>query len=97
MGIVYGKAVTLDLWISETAEGNFTKIGRVHYVVAKFVCANSQKKLVAGFFPGAYPTCSSSDGFFEFIKRSTAQTAEPILTRNTSKEPVWAKEVPLRG
>ena len=35
--------------------------------------------------------------FFGFINQATAQTAEPIFTHNTSKEPVWAKEVPFGG
>ena len=94
MGIVNGKAVTLDLSISETAERNFTKIGTGNYVAAKFMCAKFHKNRAAGFFPSAYPTCSSSDGiflvFFGFISQGIAQTAEPILTFNTSKEPVWA-------
>jgi hypothetical protein len=62
------------------------------------------KKSGGGFFPGAYATCSSSDGIFffvffflGFINQATAQTAEPIFTHNTSKEPVWAKEVPFGG
>ena len=98
MGIVNGTAVTLDLWISETAEENFTKIGRVHYVVAKCVCANFQKNWWRGFSPAhtqhVHPPMAF---FFCFISQGTGQTAEPILTRNTSKEPFWAKEVPLRG
>ena len=64
MGIVNGKAVTLDLWISEIAEGNLTKIGTGNYVAAKFMCAKFYRKSGGGFFPGAYPTCSSSDGIF---------------------------------
>ena len=51
MGIVNGKAVTLDRCISETAEGNLTKIGRGHYVAAKFMCAKFQKNRETGFSP----------------------------------------------
>ena len=89
MSLVNVKAVIFDLCISETDEENLVKIGRGRHVAAKFVCANL-KKWARGF---------SSDGIFSFcfIKRGTSQTAEPILTRNTSKEPVWAKEVPLRS
>jgi len=32
---------------------------------------------------------------FWYMNQGTAQTAEPILTLNTSKEPVWANEVPF--
>jgi len=31
------------------------------------------------------------------MNQGTAQTAEPIFTLNTSKDAVWAKEVPLGG
>ena len=51
MGLVNGKAVTLDRCISETAEGNLTKIGTGNYVVAKFMCAKFQKNRAAGFSP----------------------------------------------
>ena len=102
MGIVNGKAVILDRCISETAEGNSTKIGTGNYVVAKFMCAKFQKNRAAGFSPAhtqhVHPAITFfSFLFFEFINQGTAQTAEPILTLNTSKEPVLAKEVPLRG
>ena len=103
MGIVNGKAVALDCCISETAEGNSTKNGIDNYVAADFMCAKFQKNLATGFFPAhtqhvhppmAFFFCFF---FFGFVSQGTAQTAEPILTLNTSKEPVWAKEVPLRG
>jgi hypothetical protein len=32
-----------------------------------------------------------------FINQATAQIGEPIFTRNTSKETVWAKDVPFRA
>ena len=105
MGIVNGKAVTLDRCISETAVGNLTKIGTDNYVAPKFMCAKFQKYRAAGFFPAhtrhVHPPMAFffrfSVFFFGFMNQGTAQTAEPILTRDTSKEPVWAKEVPLRG
>ena len=31
------------------------------------------------------------------LNRSTAQTTEPIFMHNMSKEPAWAKELPLGG
>jgi len=102
MGIVNGKAVTLDRCISETAEGNLTKIGTGNYVAAKFMRAKF-KKIGRGVFPRRIPNMFILRWhffrfcFLGFINEGTAQTAEPILTRNTSKEPVWAKEVPLRG
>ena len=43
MGIVNGKAEILDRCISETAEGNSTKIGTGNYVVAKFMCAKFRR------------------------------------------------------
>ena len=49
MGLLYGKPVTLDPCISETAEGNLTKIGRGDYVVTKFMYAKLKKNLAAGF------------------------------------------------
>ena len=98
MGLVYGKPITSDPCISETAEGNLTKIGRGDYVVTKFMCANFQKNRAAGFSPAhtqhVHPPMAF---FFGFINQATAQTAEPIFTHNTSKEPVWAKEVPFGG
>ena len=103
MGIVNGKAVTLDRCISETAEGNSTKIGTGNYVAAKFMCAKFQKNRAAGFSPAHTQHVHPPMAFFSFfcflgfMNQGTAQTAEPILTHNTSKEPVWAKEVPLRG
>ena len=61
--------------------------------------ADFQKNWARGFSPAHTQHVHPPMAFFlgGFIKRGTAQTAEPILTRNTSKEPVWAKEVPLRG
>jgi hypothetical protein len=57
------------------------------------------QKSVGGFFPGAYATYPPMAFFFGggFINQATAQTAEPIFTHDTSKEPVWAKEVPFGG
>ena len=101
MDPVNRKAETLVLCISKIAGGNLTKIFRGHNVAAKFVCANLKKNRRR---PDKYPTCSSSVGIFVlficlflFISQGAAQTAEPILTRNTSKEPVLAKEVPFWG
>ena len=51
VGTVNGKPVTLDRWISETAEGNLTKFGTGNYVAAKFMCAKFQKNRAAGFSP----------------------------------------------
>ena len=105
MGTVNGKAVTLDRCISETAEGNLTKIGTCNYVAPEFMCAKFQKNRTAGFSPAHTQHVHPPMAFFfsflcffwGFINEGTAQTAEPILTFNTSKEPAWAKEVPLRG
>ena len=49
MGTVYGKPITLDPCIFETAEGNLTKFGTSDYVPPKFMCANFQKNWVVGF------------------------------------------------
>ena len=105
MGLVYGKPITSDPCISETAEGNLTKIGRGDYVVTEFMCANFQKNRAAGFSPAhtqhVHPPMAFFFVFFcfcfWFINQATAQTAEPIFTHNTSKEPVWDKEVPFGG
>ena len=51
MGLVYGKPVTLDPCISETAEGNLTKFGTGDYVLGKFMCAKFHKNRSAGFSP----------------------------------------------
>ena len=51
MGIVNGKAVTLDRCISETAVGNLTKIGTGNYVAPKFMCAKFKRNRAAGFSP----------------------------------------------
>ena len=102
MGIVNGKAVTLDRCISEIAEGNLTKIDTCNYVAPKFMCAKFQKNRASGFSPAhtqhVHPPMAFFVCFgFGFVSQGTAQTAEPILMLNTSNEPVWAKEVPLRG
>jgi hypothetical protein len=101
VGPVYGKPITLDPCISETAEGNLTKFGTGDYVATKFMCAKLKKNRAAGFSPAhtqhVHPPMAFFFVFFGFINQATAQTAEPIFTHNTSKEPVWAKEVPFGG
>ena len=65
------------------------------------MCAKLKKNRAAGFSPAhtqhVHPPMAFLFCFFfgGFINQATAQTAEPIFTRNTSKEPVWAKEVPF--
>mgnify|MGYP005605511417 CR=1 FL=1 len=51
MGLVYGKPITLDPCISETAEGNLTKFGTGDYVLGKFMCAKFHKNRSVGFSP----------------------------------------------
>ena len=51
VGPVYGKPITLDPCIFETAEGNLTKFGTGDYVLPKFMCANFQKNWAVGFSP----------------------------------------------
>ena len=51
MGTVYGKPITLDPCIFETAEGNLTKFGTGDYVPPKFMFANFQKNWAVGFSP----------------------------------------------
>ena len=100
MGTVYGKPITLDPCIFETAEGNLTKFGTGDYVLPKFMCANFPKNWAVGFSPAHTQHVHPPMAFFLFFlgfNQATAQTAEPIFTHNTSKEPVWAKEVPFGG
>ena len=51
MGHVYGKPITLDPCISETAEGNLIKFGTGDYVLGKFMRAKFYKNRSAGFSP----------------------------------------------
>ena len=102
MGTAYGKPINLDPCIFETAEGNLTKFGTGDYVLPKFMCANFQKKNGRWVFLRRIRNMFIFQWhfyffFFGFINQATAQTAEPIFTHNTSKEPVWAKEVPFGG
>jgi len=51
VGLVYGKPVTLDACISETAEPKSTKFGMSDYVASEFMCAKFYKNRPAGFSP----------------------------------------------
>ena len=51
MGLVYGKPITLDPCISETAKGNLIKFGTGDYVLGKFMWAKFHKNRSVGFFP----------------------------------------------
>ena len=82
MGLVYGKPVTLDPCISETAEGNLTKFGTGDYVLGKFMCAKFHKNRSVGFSPAhtqhVHPPMAFFFFFF-FFNQTTSQTAQPIF------------------
>ena len=86
MGTVYGKPITLDPCIFETAEGNLTKFGTGDYVLPKFMCADFPKNWAVGFSPAhtqhVHPKWHLYFYFlfFGFMNQGTAQTAEPIFT-----------------
>ena len=67
MGFVNGEAAIFDRCVSETAEGNLTRIGKGNYVAAKFMCAKFQVNRAAGFSPAHTQHVHPPMAFFSFL------------------------------
>ena len=86
-------------WRRKSLSSPFNSAGQqlLQVVIYSSLTSKCSQLLVRWPTPGFYRAPEVTRLFFWFLRKATAETRAPILTQNTSNDPVPRKEVPFGG